>query len=346
VVLVSGEPGIGKSTLIRTLRTGVQAEGLPRMTFRCSPYHTNSALHPIIEHLKRAAGWQPEDDAAARLEKLERMLSGYRQPPAESVPLIANLLSLPVPAERYPPLQLTPQQLRQQTEDALVAFTLEETERQPVLEVWEDLHWADPSTLEILGQLINQAPTASLLIVMSFRPEFSPPWPARSHLTPITLNRLERAQIEVMATQLAGGKSLPSEVMEYIVRKTDGVPLYVEELTKTVLGSGTLHEEEGRYVLTGPLSRLAIPASLQEVLMARLDRLPAVREVAQLGAVLGREFAYEMLQAIGAFDEPKLRDGLSRLVGAELLYQRGRPPRSTYTFKHALIRDAAYQSPI
>ena len=188
--------------------------------------------------------------------------------------------------------------------------------------------------------MIDQAPTVPLLIVLTFRPEFALPWPARSHVRPLTLSRLERPQIEVMATRLAGGKELPAEVFEHVVQKTDGVPLFVEEMTKAVLGSSVLRADGDRYMLTGPLSEISIPASLHESLMARLDRLPTVREVAQLGAVLGRE----MLRAIATIDEPRLRDGLGRLVEAELLYQRGRPPRSRYIFKHALIQDAAYQS--
>ena len=343
VVFISGEPGIGKSALIDTLRRAVHADGLTRITFRCSPYHTNSALHPVIEHWKRLAGWQPEDDGAARLAKLEASLARYRLPREEVVPLFASLLSLPL-GDTYAGLALTPEQLKEETEDALVALSLEEAERQPLLEVWEDVHWADASTLDLLGQLIDQAPTAPLLIVMTYRPEFVPPWPARSHVKTLTLSRLERPQIEVMATRLAGGKALPTEVVEHIVQKTDGVPLFVEELTKAVLGSDVLRSEGDRYTLTGPLSEISIPASLHESLMARLDRLPTLREVAQLGAVLGRDFAYEMLRAISGLDEPRLRDVLGRLVEAELLYQRGRPPRSRYIFKHALIQDTAYQS--
>jgi class 3 adenylate cyclase/predicted ATPase len=344
VVLISGEPGIGKSTLVRSLRADVHKQNLSRITIRCSQYHTNSALYPVIEHVKRTSDWQAEDDAAVKLGKLERMLSRYSPALADSVPLMATLLSLPIPEDRYPALRLTPQQLKQQTEDILVTLTLEETERQPLLEIVEDLHWADPSTLELLGLVIDQAPTTSLLLVMTFRPEFVPPWPKRSHVTPITLNRLERAQIEALITTLAGGKQLPRELRDYIVAKTDGVPLYVEELTKTVISSGILKEEGARYTLNGPLSDLTIPASLQEVLMARLDRFSTLREVAQLGAIFGREFAYEMLKEIAVFEEPRLREGLEQLVSSELLYQRGRPPRSTYTFKHALIQDAAYQS--
>jgi predicted ATPase len=213
-----------------------------------------------------------------------------------------------------------------------------------MLVVYEDLHWADPSTLEVHGLLVDQVPTVPMLVVMIYRPEFVPPWPTRSHMTPITLNRLERPQVEAMITQLGGGKALPAEVVQHIVARTDGVPLYVEELTKMLLESDLLREKADHYALAGTLSGLAIPATLQDSLMARLDRLPMVREVAQLGAVLGREFAYEMLQALAAVEESTLQDRLGQLVGAELLYQRGRPPRAKYMFKHALIQDAAYAS--
>jgi class 3 adenylate cyclase/predicted ATPase len=344
VVMVSGEPGIGKSTLMASLRAELEKQRLTRLTMRCSPYHVNSALYPVIEHFKRAAGWQREDGDEAKLIKLEQLLSRYSMPTEDTVPLMATLMSLAIAEDRYPALRLTPQQLKQQTSDMLVALTLEAAEQSPVLNLYEDLHWADSSTLELIGQLIDQVPTVPLLMVLTYRPEFVPPWPNRSHVTPITLNRLERPQIEALARGLAGGKELPQEVLDYIVRKTDGVPLYVEELTKTILGSGILREESGLYALTAPLSGLAIPASLQEVLMARLDRLPTVRDVAQLGAVFGREFSYEMLRGIAVFQEAKLKDGLGQLVNAELLYQRGRAPRATYTFKHALIQDSAYQS--
>ena len=344
VVLISGEAGIGKSVLVDGLRAEVRAEGLPRIAFRCSPYHTNSALYPVIEHLKRLLRWQPEDPVAARVAKLEAMLGSFDQPLAEGVPLLASLLSLPLPEGRYPPLALSPPQQKQQTQDAIIAMILEEAERQPILTLWEDLHWADPSTLELIGLLIEQAPTAPLLMVLTFRPEFVPPWLARSHLTPITLNRLERAHSEALVTRLAGDKPLPAEVVEHIVSKTDGVPLYVEELTKTILASAILRETGGRFELTGPLSSLAIPATLQESLMARLDRLPQVREIAQLGSVLGREFAHEMISGLSTVGETMLREGLGQLVEAELLYQRGRPPRARYIFKHALVQDAAYQS--
>jgi predicted ATPase/class 3 adenylate cyclase len=344
VVLLSGEAGIGKSSLTEGLRQHVRQEGVTRITFRCSEYVQHSALSPVIAHLHRVLGWQRDDDATTRLATLERVLESTSLPLDEAVPLLAALLSLPLPADHYPALTLTPQQQRQQTQDVLVAWMLEEAERQPVLVVWEDLHWADPSTLELLGLFIDQVPTVSMLQVLVYRPTFVPPWPLQSHLTPLTLHRLERPQVEVMIQRVADGKGLPQEVVAHIVAKTDGVPLYVEELTKMLLESALLQEEAEQYTLTGPLAEAAIPATLYDSLMARLDRLPTVREVAQLGAVLGREFAYEMLQSLAAVEEPTLQEGLSQLVVNELLYQRGRPPRAKYTFRHALIRDTAYQS--
>jgi class 3 adenylate cyclase/predicted ATPase len=344
VVLINGEPGIGKSALADVLREQVAREGYTRATYRCSPYHTNSALYPVITHLQRLWRWERDDTPAEKLDKMEATLRTTSLPLKEVVPLFAALLSLPLPEGRYPPLGLTPQQEKQQTQDALAAWLLEEAERQPMLVVYEDLHWADPSTIESIGLLVDQVPTAPLLTVLIFRPEFVPPWPTRSHMTPITLNRLERPQVEAMITQLGGGKALPAEVVQHIVTRTDGVPLYVEELTKMLLESDLLREEADHYALSGTLSGLAIPVTLQDSLMARLDRLPMVREVAQLGAVLGREFAYEMLRALAAVEESTLQERLGQLVGAELLYQRGRPPRARYIFKHALIQDAAYGS--
>jgi predicted ATPase len=282
-----------------------------------------------------------DDPPETKLDKLERVLQTYSLPMEEVVPLLAALFSVPL-LERYAAPNLVPAQQKQQTLDALVAWLVEEAERRPVLAVWEDLHWADPTTIESLGLFINQAPTVPMLHMLTFRPEFVPPWPQRSHMTPLTLNRLERSQVEALIAHLAGGKGLPVEVVQHIVAKTDGVPLFVEELTKMLLESDLLRQEADRYVLTGSLSAITIPATLRDSLMARLDRLPTVREVGQLAAVLGREFAYEVLQALAVVEEPTLQEGLAQLVEAELLYQRGRPPRATYMFKHALIEDVAY----
>ena len=343
VVLLSGEAGIGKSRLVRTLTERVMAEGAPRLTLHCSPYHTNSAFYPIIEHLQRRLHWHRDVPPEAKLAPLEQAVQAARLPLEEAVPLLAALLAVPVP-ERYPQLTMSPQRQKQQTQEALVAWLLAETAQQPVLAVWEDLHWADPSTLELLGLLLDQVSTARLLLVLTARPEFRPPWALRAHLTQLTLTRLVRQQVEEMVLRVTGGKPLPTEVVQQIVAKTDGIPLFVEELVKTVLESGLVQEEADRYILTGPLPPLAIPATLQDALMARLDRLAAVKEVAQLGAVLGREFAYELLRAVAPLDEVTLQHGLAHLVEAEVLYQRGHLLQATYLFKHALVQDAAYQS--
>jgi predicted ATPase len=225
----------------------------------------------------------------------------------------------------------------------LLAWLLAETEQQPVLFIVEDLHWVDPSTLEWLSLVVEQSPTARLYGLFTCRPEFAPPWPTRAHLTPLTLSRLPRPQVAQLVHGVTGGKSLPAEVLAQIVAKTDGVPLFVEELTKTVLGR-LLQEVEGSYKLAGPLPPLAIPTTLHDSLMSRLDRLATVKAVAQLGAAIGRQFGYEILRAVSRLDDATLQQGLRQLVEAELVYQRGVPPQATYLFKHALIQDAAYQS--
>jgi class 3 adenylate cyclase/tetratricopeptide (TPR) repeat protein len=343
VVVLSGEAGIGKSRLVQVLTERVVDEHTLRLTLRCSPYHTNSALYPVIEHLQRVLHWHRDAAPEAKLATLEQAIQAARLPLAEVVPLVAVLLSLLVP-ERYPPLTLSPQRQKQKTQEALVAWLLAEAAHQPVLAIWADLHWADPSSLELLGLLLDQAPTARMLMVLTCRPEFQPPWTPRSYVTPHTLTRLTRLQVEELVLRVTSGKPLPAAVVQQIVAKTDGIPLFVEELVKTILESGLVREEDSRYVLTGPLPPLAIPATLQDALMARLDRLAAVKEVAQLCATLGREFAYEVLRAVAPLDEGTLQHGLAQLVEAELLYQRGILPQATYIFKHALVQDAAYQS--
>ena len=343
VVMLSGEAGIGKSRLVHVLTEQVVEAHTPQPTLRCSPYYTNSALYPVIEHLQRLLHWHRDTTSEARLATLEQALQTAGLPLAEVVPLVAALLSLPVPAH-YPPLTLSPQRQKQQTLEALVAWLLAETVRQPVLAIWEDLHWADPSTLELLGLFLDQAPTARLLLVLTARPAFRLPWAPRSYVTPLTLTRLLRPQVEELVLQMTGGKPLPAEVLRQIVEKTDGIPLFVEELVKMILEAGLVQENAEHYILTGPLPPLAIPTTLQDALMARLDRLAPVKAVAQLGAVLGREFSYALLRAVAPVDEATLQHGLAQLVAAELLYQRGRPPQATYLFKHALVQDVAYQS--
>ena len=320
VVLLSGEAGIGKTALVEALRAHVAQEGATRIGFRGSPYHTHSVLYPVIEHLRRIVRLERHDPPEAALDKLERSLQESHLPQEEVVPLLAALLTLPLPEDRYAALTLAPQQQRQHTLDTLVTWLVAEAERRPVLAVYEDVHWADPSTLELLSMLVEQAPTASMLHVLTFRPDFVPPWPARSHLTPITLNRLERPQVEALIQHLARGKVLPAAVVQHILTRTDGVPLFVEELTRTVLESGLLRDAGDHYVLSGPLASVPIPATLHDALMARLDRLGAAKAVAQLGAVLGREFAYTVLQALVPLDEATLQAQLGQLVAAELLY--------------------------
>ncbi|MGE4095848.1 MAG: adenylate/guanylate cyclase domain-containing protein [Candidatus Binatia bacterium] len=343
VVLLSGEPGIGKSRLVQELKEQVSAEGAIRIEFRCSPYHQNSALYPIIEHLHRLLQFDREDSPAAKLEKLHHTLSHYRFPHAETVPLLATLLSLPHP-EGYPIITVSPQKQKQQTHAAIVAWLIEEAEQKTVYTTWEDVHWADPSSLEVLNLVVDQAPTARLYVLVTFRPEFSPPWGNRSHISQITLSRLAHAQTGDMVKRATGGKPLPAEVVQQIVAKTDGVPLFVEELTKTVVESGLLTDVNDRYELSGPLPPLAIPPTLHASLLARLDRLSTVREIAQLGATIGREFSYELLAAVSPLDEAILQHGLKQIVESELVYQRGVVPHAHYLFKHALIQDTAYQS--
>ena len=345
VVLLSGEAGIGKSRLVQVLTDQVAAEPRAWLTpCQCSPYHQHTALYPMIDLLERVVlRFDREESPQQKVGKLEGFLVQYGLPLAEAVPLFAALLSLPLPAD-YAPLTVSPEQQKQQTLHALLTILLRIAAQQPVLFVMEDLHWVDPSTLELLSLLVDQGPTARILTLFTFRPDFSPPWTGRAHLTQLTVNRLPRRQAVEVIRQVAHGKVLPPEVVEQIVAKTDGVPLFVEELTKMVLESGLLQEQDERYALTGPLHPLAIPATLHDSLMARLDRLAAVKALAQLGATLGREFSYALLRAVAPWDEGILHQGLHQLVAAEFLYQRGVPPQATYTFKHALIQDVAYQS--
>jgi predicted ATPase/class 3 adenylate cyclase len=345
VVLLSGEAGIGKSRLVQVLTEQVAAEPQAWLTpCQCSPYHHNTALYPWIDLLERVAlRFEREESPQQKLRKLEGFVVQYGLPLAEAIPLFAALLSLPLPAD-YVPVTLAPEQQKQHTLHALLTILLRIATQQPVLLVMEDLHWVDPSTLEFLSLLVDQGPTARILALFTFRPDFSPPWTGRAHCTQVTVNRLSRTQAAEMIRQVAQGKALPSDVVEQIVAKTDGVPLFVEELTKMVLESGLLQEREDHYALTGPLPPLAIPATLHDSLMARLDRLATVKGIAQLGATLGREFSYALLQAVSPGDEGTLQRGLQQLVEAEFLYQRGLPPQATYVFKHALIQDVAYQS--
>jgi predicted ATPase/class 3 adenylate cyclase len=345
VVLLSGEAGIGKSRLVAALKDYVASDPRAWLTpFQCSPYYQNSSLYPVVDLLQRVVlQLEPTETTEQRLDKLEAFLDQYGMPLADMVPLFAALLSMPL-NERYPPLNLSAEQQKQRLLEAVLQVLLERARQQPLLLVVEDLHWIDPTTLQLLSLLVDQGPTARILAVFTYRPDFSPPWLGRSHVTHVTLNRLTNRQVADLVKALAHGKELPEELLAQIIEKTDGVALFVEELTKMVLESGVLQEQADRYALAVPLRSLAIPATLQGSLTARLDGLTSAKEVAQLAATLGREFSYELLQTVSGLDDPRLRNALTRLVEAELLYQRGVPPRAAYLFKHALVQGVAYES--
>jgi predicted ATPase len=326
------------------LKEHVANEPHVRWECRSAEYSQNTALFPLVDLFQRILRFEAHETPDAKLEKLEHALSQYRLPLEESVLLFAPLLSVPMPENRYPQLNLSPQRQRQKTLETIVAILLEHADQHPALFIVEDLHWTDPTTLELLNLVIEQTPTASLLVLLTCRPHFQPAWHHRSYLTERTVNRLPQHQIERMVERVAGGKPLPTQVLHQITEKTDGVPLFVEEITKAVLESGALQDVDGQYVMTGTLSSFTIPATLQDSLMARLDRLVTAKGIAQIGATIGRQFAYALLQRVSQVDEMTLQRELGRLVEAELVYQRGLPPQSTYVFKHALIQDIAYES--
>jgi predicted ATPase len=343
VVLIAGEPGIGKSRLLRTLRERLGDEPHTPLSHYCSPHHTNSAFYPVIDLLERAARLERGESPEAQLAKLETMLGGAGERLEEAVPLIAALLGVR-PGTGYPALSLMPEVQKRRTMQALLDQLARLAAERPVLALYEDAHWIDPSTLELLGMVIERVRQLPVLVLITFRPEFQPSWASQAHVTSLTMSRLGRRQGADLVARVTGAKPLPTAIVEQIVARTDGVPLFVEELTKTVLESGLLTDEGDRYELTGPLPPLAIPTTLHDSLMARLDRLAPVKEVAQIGAVIGREFSHELLAAVASISANQLADALEQLISSELVFRRGAPPEATYTFKHALVQDAAYQS--
>jgi class 3 adenylate cyclase len=343
VVLISGEPGIGKSRITAALAERLHVEPYLRLRYFCSPYHLDSALSPFIDQLGRAAGFARDDPPAARLEKLKALLT-LAVPPDEDVAILADLLSLPA-SERHPLPTLSPQRKKERTLEALIRQLEGLARRQPpVLMVFEDAHWIDPTSRELLDLAIERVRSLPVLLVVTFRPEFQPPWTGQPQVTMLALNRLDQHDRIALVAQIAGGKALPEEVIDQIVDRTDGVPLFVEELTKSVLESGLLREEAERYVLAGALPPFGIPTSLHASLLARLDRLASVRLVAQIGAAIGREFSYALLRAVSRLPEDELRASLARLIASELVFERGTPPDAVYAFKHALVQDAAHGS--
>jgi class 3 adenylate cyclase/predicted ATPase len=343
VVLLCGEPGIGKSRIMQVLRDRVAEEAHTRLRYQCSPYYANSALYPFIGQIERAAAYAREDSAEAKLDKLEKALAPAFDDVRAAAPLFAAMLSLGT-GDRYPPLELSPQRQKEETIKALAHGVVGLARAKPVLVLFEDAHWADPTTLEALGAIVDAVERAPILAVITFRPQFSPQWTGRGHVTLHTLSRLGRRHAATMVEKVTGEKALPAEVLDEIVAKTDGVPLFVEELTKTVLESGIVEERDGSYHLTGPFSHVAIPSTLHDSLMARLDRLAPVKEVAQIGACIGREFTLELLAAVSPLHDNELHDALQQLTNSELIFARGTPPDASYMFKHALVQDAAYES--
>ena len=344
VVMLRGEAGIGKSRLIQVLKDQVSDEQLQPVECRCSPYHQHTALYPVIDSLQRVLQARSAASGDETLETLEALLRPYPFSLQESVPLLARLLSLPIPNERYPPLTLSPQRQRDRAFDLLATLLVAQAVEAPMVFIVEDLHWADPSTLDFLDVLIGQVPTISMLVVLTFRPAFEARWSELSWITPVTLTRLTRPQIHQMMTQVAGGKAFAAEVTEQLAEKTDGVPLFVEELVRTVLETGQFEETEASYELVGELDQLSIPATLHDSLMSRLDRLGSAKAIAQWGAILGREFTYEMIEKVVPHDEEGLQEGLERLVESELVFRRGLAMQVHYRFKHALVQEVAYQS--
>jgi class 3 adenylate cyclase/tetratricopeptide (TPR) repeat protein len=340
VVLLSGEAGIGKSRLTAALLERLATEPHTRLRYFCSPQHTDSVLYPVISQLARAARLAHDDTPQAKLDKLETLLA-QSSTPREDVVLFADMLSLPNDG-RHPTLEFTPQQRRQHTLEALRSQIEALAERSPVLMVFEDVHWADPTSLELFELVVERASGFPLLAIVTFRPEFAPPWVSRPQVTLISLNRLPRRLSNEMIAHVTGGKVLPQEIADQITDRTDGVPLFIEELTKAVVESGLLLECGDRYLVTGPVTPLAIPTSLQASLLARLDHLAPARDVAQIAAALGRQFSHKLISAVAPMPRKQLDDALAQLMCAELIFRRGTPPDAAYTFKHALVQDAAY----
>src|SRR5271169_1642752 len=341
VVLVSGEPGIGKSRLTAALSQRIESEPHTRLRYFCSPHHQDSALYPFIGQLERAAGFPRDDTTATRLDKLEALLGDGAEP--GDLSLIAEMLSLSG-GERFPPLDLSPQRKKERTLAALLRQLQALARRQPVLMIFEDLHWIDPTSREVLDLTVEKITGLPVLLVATYRPEFQPPWVGGSQVTVIALNRLGRSEGATLVRRLAGNLgALPPDVVDEIVERTDGVPLFVEELTKAVVEAGA---DRGHVSISAvPPSALAVPATLHASLLGRLDRLgPAAKNVAQVGAAIGRDFSYELLAAAVPLAEPELQEALRRLVDAGLVFQRGAPPAAEYLFKHALVQDTAYST--
>ena len=342
VVVLSGEAGIGKSRISEVLRERVAGNGA-RIRYQCSPYYTDTALYPVAAHLRAAARIEPNDPSATKLDKLERLVVPSEAEADANVPLLADLLAIPT-TDRYPAQTMGPELRKVRTLRALADQPFVLARRGPVLVLLEDAHWIDPTTRELIDAAIEPIGRRRVMLLVTCRPEFQNPWGSHSHVTTLTLNRLGRQQCADLIGQVAGGRQVPETITRAIIDRADGVPLFVEELTKAVLESGLLRETHGELVADGPLLPLAIPTTLQGSLLARLDRLSTTREVAQIGAAIGREFSYELLAAVAGLLEAELQAALSQLEAAGLVFRRGNPPEAVYSFKHALVQDAAHDS--
>jgi class 3 adenylate cyclase/tetratricopeptide (TPR) repeat protein/ABC-type transport system involved in cytochrome c biogenesis ATPase subunit len=339
MILIKGEAGIGKSRITRAVIDEVAQDDHVRMTYQCSPYHTDSAFYPVVQQMSFAAGIKATDGTDARLDKLEALIGDD----VEIAKLMAPLLGIDAIA-RHGALELSPAQQRARTMQALCELTIQQSQNKPLLLVFEDLHWIDPTSLELLELLLNAITAENILVLSTARPTFEYGFGGHPIVNHFALNRLGLEQVASIVAKLTNARALPDEVMQIIGERTDGVPLFVEELTKTILESGVLKEVGDRLVLSGPLDALAIPSTLHDSLMARLDRLQPIKEVAQTAACIGREFAHELLTNISPLSEAELNSALEGLIKAELIYRRGIPPEANYLFKHALVRDAAYES--
>src|ERR1700724_1963225 len=343
VVVLTGEPGIGKSHIALALEERLQSEAHITLRHFCSAHHTNSALYPFIRQLEGASRFERSDSPADKFSKLETLLMRSGANADRGVAPLANLLSLPL-NDRYHVPEMSPQKRKETTLAALLAQFGGLAARQPVFVIFDDVHWADPTSLELLTVTLEQVQRLPVLLLITARPEFTPPWPGHAHVTTVSLTRLNRNDGAALIDRVTAGKALPKDVMDQILARTDGVPLFVEELTKSVLETGLLQEGDDHYVLSHPLPSVALPSALHASLMARLDRLAPVREVAQIGSVVGREFSYELLSTVAGLPKEALEEALAQLVRSELVFCRGQLPQAIYTFKHALVREAAYSA--
>jgi class 3 adenylate cyclase/tetratricopeptide (TPR) repeat protein len=342
-VLLCGEAGVGKSRIAEQLRQRLEGFDHTRIRYQCSPFHVNSALQPVISQLEHAADLTSEDEGSVRLAKLEALIAPTTTKMEELVPLLASLLRIPLGSRYFMP-NVTSDVLKRRTLEALAGQLVALAQTKPVFWLVEDAHWIDPTTRELVGLCLDRFRDLPVFALITFRPEFVHSWGHLPHVTGLALNRLARRQCSELIDSLCAGKSLPAEVLGQIIAKTDGIPLFIEELTKTVLESGLLIENDGRYALKGTLAPMAIPATLQDSLIERLERLSPVKEVAQIGSAIGREFSYDLLAGVTELRENELKEALGQLANAELVYVRGEPPDATYVFKHALVQDAAYAS--